>query len=202
MNAYIYKITYIPTGVMYFGSRKTPEALTPETDSYMGSPTKGSNLMAELLATKPAADFSKEILTVVPYETVGELENLVITEAWEKCGKVSQGGLVTNLAAWGVSIEASQETRAKQSAANIGKPRSSATKAKQSAAMSGKMIGSKNPKAKTVILVSTGEVYATTIKEAAEKAGVSWRTMMNYIYGYKLKSGVRKPGGIAYAVKS
>ena len=100
MKGYIYKTTYLPTGEMYFGSRKLPEGLTPETDSYRGSPKKGTNRMAELFATRPDQEFLKEVLFEGKYVEILELENLVIEAAWEKWGIASEGGLVTNLAAW------------------------------------------------------------------------------------------------------
>jgi len=197
MKGYIYKTTYLPTGEMYFGSRKLPEGKTPETDSYRGSPTKGSNRMAELFETKPAEEFSKEVLFEGEYEEVLELENLVIEAAWEKWGKVSEGGLVTNLVAmWGRSAVMSAETCAKMSASksnqsaktrakisasakmrtgekapNFGKTASAEKRAKIGMAQKGKT-GANSNTGKAVINTATGKVW-TTATEAAKSQGIT-----------------------------
>jgi len=136
MNGYLYKVTHIPTGYLYFGSRKTPEGIAPDADSYMGSP-KGSNMMLELFNTKPSEEFTKEILTVLPYDEVGELENLLIKEAWEKFGKVHEGGLVCNLHA-GQAIIMTDEIRAKVGQANKTRVFTKEIRANMSAAMKGR----------------------------------------------------------------
>ena len=144
MKGYIYKTTYLPTGEMYFGSRKLPRGKTPETESYRGSPQKGSNRMAELFETKPAEEFSKKVLFKGSYAEALELENLVIEAAWEKWGKVSTGGLVTNLVAqWGKAIVFTAETRAKISEANKGKKKSAKARANMSASAKGKKMSAK-----------------------------------------------------------
>ena len=135
MKGYLYKITWTPEGLMYFGSRKTPEGLDVLADSYMGSP-KGSNRMRELFDTRPDSEFTKEVLTVGLYEDIIELEPLLIQESWDKWGKESEGGLVCNLVA-GKSVIQTDEIKAKISAAQKGVkrgPHSAEAKAKMSVA--------------------------------------------------------------------
>lgn len=163
-TGYLYKTTWLPEGLMYFGSRKLPEGVTASEDTgYMGSP-KGTSKMLELRKTRPESEFAKVILYVGKYEVVRELEPLLIKESWDKWGKYSEGGLVTCLAA-GKAIDVrgipksiahrdaisstlmghgvSPSTRRKMSLAKKGKrrgPHSAETKAKMSAAAKGRAL--------------------------------------------------------------
>ena len=178
-KGYLYKITHTPTGLMYFGSRKTPEGISVSADSYMGSPV-GSNKMRELFDTCDESEFTKEVLTVGLYEDIVEAEVLLIKEAWEKFGKESEGGLVTNLAV-GMAIIQTDEIKASKSASAKGRPKSAETRAKMSAAKKGNLVGSKNPNygkgqhggkhKRPVIRVDTGEVWESGAS-AARSEGV------------------------------
>ena len=136
-KGYLYKITHTPTGLMYFGSRKTPEGISVSADAYMGSPV-GSNRMRELFDTRPDTEFEKEILTVGLHEDIIELEPLLIQESWDKFGKESEGGLVCNLVAGHGQYVFTDDVRAKMSAAHKGKTLSAEHRAKLSASGKGR----------------------------------------------------------------
>ena len=200
-KGYIYVTTYIPTGEKYFGSRKLKEGVTPETDGYRGSPAD-TNLMFKLFETRPAEEFSKDILFVGEYEEVVKLENLAIEAAWERWGKVSEGGLVTNLAAWGRKIVVTDEIRAKISATLKGKPKSAEHRSKMSAAASNpsvetraKMSAAKKgkthsaearakmsaAKSRAVINTATGQTWPS-VNAAAKLEGISHQAMSKRIH--------------------
>ena len=164
-KGYLYKITHTPTGLLYFGSRKTPEGISVSADEYMGSPV-GSNRMRELFDTRPDTEFEKEILTVGLYEDIIEMEPLLIQESWDKFGKESEGGLVCNLNISG-SVVFTDDVRAKMSAAKRGKPKSAETKAKLSAAQKGIKRGS--PSAETKAKLSAAHKGKTLSAETKAK---------------------------------
>jgi len=136
-KGYLYKITHTPTGMLYFGSRKTPEGVSVSADTYMGSPV-GSNRMRELFDTRPDTEFEKEILTVGLYADIVEMEPLLIQESWDKFGHEHEGGLVCNLVAWGHFV-ITDKVRAKMSAAREGFTHTQEAKDKISAANTGKI---------------------------------------------------------------
>jgi hypothetical protein len=72
----------------------------------------------------------------------------------------------------------SDEVRHKLSVANTGKSQSEETKLKKSITMS----GSKNPRAKRVIDISTGIIYGC-IKDAAIALGITWSVCRSYLNG-------------------
>ena len=76
----------------------------------------------------------------------------------------------------------SPEARAKISAAKLGTKASEETKQKLSLIRKGKRMGSKNPSARAVICVETGEIFGT-IKEAAEHIGVWPDTLNRHLLG-------------------
>ena len=168
-QGYLYKTTWIPEGLMYFGSRKLPEGVTASEDTgYMGSP-KGTSKMLELRETRPESEFAKVILYEGKYDDVRELEPLLIKEAWDKWGKYSDGGLVTCLAA-GKQVIQTAEIKAKISAAKKGKkygPRSAETRAKISAALKGKPLSAET---KAKISASTKAYWAK--RKATSPKGV------------------------------
>jgi hypothetical protein len=176
-KGYIYKTTHIPTGVKYFGSRKLKDGMTPETDSYRGTPKKGSNLMANLFETRPDEEFSKEILFVGDYKGVIEMEILTIEEAWDKWGKVSEGGLVTNLRA-SKAVVNTDEVRAKMSAAASN--RSAEHCANIGAALKGKRTGADNANAKPVTNAATGQIWPS-VRDAAKSEGIAGSSMSERI---------------------
>ena len=135
-TGYLYKTTWTPEGLMYFGSRKLPEGVTPDEDEYMGTPC-GTNKMLELFNTRPQSEFVKEVLTAGEYRDIIELETLLIVESWDKFGKAHEGGKVCNLAAAGGYIQ-TDETRAKISNSLKGGTHRAESKAKMSEARMGK----------------------------------------------------------------
>ena len=136
-EGYLYKTTYKPTGLMYFGSRKLPEGVTALEDSYMGSP-KGSNKMRELFDTRDESEFTKEVLTVGEYEEIAEMEPLLIQDSWDKWGKEYQGGLVCNLTASRKVFVYTDEVRAKITGRPAGTPMTDKEKLDISKRVSGK----------------------------------------------------------------
>ena len=189
-QGYLYKTTYKPTGLMYFGSRKLKAGLCPETEAYRGTPC-GSNKMKELFETCHESAFVKEVLTVGEYSEIVEFEELLIKEAWEKFGKESEGGLVCNLNVAGKIIY-TKEVRAKMSKSNTGKKQSSATKAKLRKIRLGRTPGNKGvpmtpeqrrkmsiaktgkpaKNRKAVVNIATGQTWPS-LTAAAEAEGVS-----------------------------
>ena len=199
-KGYLYKITHTPTGMLYFGSRKTPEGVSVSADTYMGSPV-GSNRMRELFDTRPDTEFEKEILTVGLYADIVEMEPLLIEEAWDKFGQEHEGGKVCNIVASGhyiitdavkakmsaSKLNMSDATRAKMSKAKLNM--SDATRAKMSAAqkirfsdksardqLSDYAARGRAAHMKQVINTDTSEVFES-IKAAADHAGVLSQTM-------------------------
>ena len=177
-KGYLYKITHTPTGLLYFGSRKTPEGISVSADAYMGSPV-GSNRMRELFDTRPDTEFEKEILTVGLYADIIELEPLLIQESWDKFGKESDGGLVCNLAA-GKSIVMTDEVRTKLSTALKGRTLSAETKAKISAAKKGRpsAMKGKTPSAETKAKIAAamkGKKYGPRSAETRAKIAAAMK---------------------------
>ena len=195
MNGYLYKTTHAPTGYLYFGSRKTPEGIAPSADSYMGSPC-GSNKMLELFNTCPSSEFTKEVLTVLPYEEVLDLENLLITEAWEKFGKAHEGGLVTNLVSGRVYIY-TNEVKAKIGASSVGRQaflgRSHSTAAKEKISLNhANVSGQNNPFfGKTHTPETVAKIRAANVgrevtverREMLSKASPNCKTVINTATG-------------------
>ena len=96
---YVYLILHGPTDAMYIGQRT--KAFTDGNpimlDEYGGSPSK-SNHMYDLQKTRPAEEFAKTIVkTFTDREESFDFEGGLIRAAWNRFGKVADGGLVCNL---------------------------------------------------------------------------------------------------------
>ena len=184
-TGYLYKTTYKPTGLMYFGSRKLKEGMCPETDEYKGTPC-GSNKMLELFETKPECEFVKEVLTAGEYDDMIEFEPLLIEEAWDKFGKESEGGKVCNLNSGG-AIYWTEEMRSAKSAKMIGKPGPNKgkpvrdeVKSRISETMKRRGIPTPEPKRMAVINTETGEEWPS-VAEASRCLGIAKSTLWKRI---------------------
>ena len=83
---YVYELVDRKHGYRYYGQRYVDPEIPPEDDGYLGSPGVG-NHWRKVVSESGASDICKRVLFVGNYLEVGELESLVIREAWDKYGK-------------------------------------------------------------------------------------------------------------------
>ena len=153
---YLYCTTHIPTGLMYFGSRKR----NPDGDPYKGSP-RGSNPMRKLFKSQPDTEFEKEVLFSGEYEDVLDMEPLLIKEAWSKFGKHTEGGSVTNMAAAGKCAAWNEETLKLISEGSL----------RRSEEISGYMTGNQHS-----LGVKRSEEWKESLGKRKSKPVINWRT--------------------------